>query len=50
MDFLTTFDDVTKELKKYGVSLIKIDKSYGLRNLNNEFIKWHINDINKFFS
>lgn len=39
MNFLTTFDDVTKELKKYGVTLIKIDKSYGLRNLNNEFIK-----------
>ena len=38
MDFLTTFDDVTKELKKYGASLIKIDKSHGLYNLNNEFI------------
>lgn len=39
MDFLTTFDDVTKELKKYGATLVKIDKSYGLHNLNNEFIK-----------
>ena len=39
MDFLTTFDDVTKELKKYGASLIKIDKSYGLYNLNNKFIR-----------